>query len=176
MDEQGKTGDVKWYAVHVRSNQERNTARFLEDRSVDVFLPSYHVRSKRSDRTITLTKPLFPGYLFVHLDNENQARIHVLKAPGTVRIVGFGGALVTVPDATIESLKILVDNGSDQVRPHPLIRVGSVVQVLNGPFTGATGILCETKGRKPQLVVELDFLGRAVSVPISPDQVQPVLI
>ena len=176
MIENGKPDEARWYAVHVRSNQERNTARFLGDRSVEVFLPSYNVRSKRSDRLVTLTKPLFPGYLFVHLDNENQARIHVLKAPGTVRIVGFGGCLVTVPDATIESLKILVDNGSDQVRPHPLIRVGSRVQVLAGPFSGATGILCETKGRKPQLVVELDFLGRAVSVPISLDQVQPVLI
>jgi transcriptional antiterminator RfaH len=176
MIEDGKSGELKWYAVHVRSNQEQNTARFLADRNVAVFLPSYNIRSKRSDRLATLTKPLFPGYLFVYIDNRDRARIHVLKAPGTVRIVGFGGLLVTVPDATIESLKILVDNGSEEVRPHPLIRVGRVVQVVAGPFSGATGILCETAGRKPQLVVELDFLGRAVSVPIVPEQVQPVLL
>jgi transcriptional antiterminator RfaH len=175
MIEDGNFGELKWYAVHVRSNQERNTARFLADRGVDVFLPSYNIRSNRMDRMATLTKPLFPGYLFVYIDNKDQARIHVLKAPGTVRIVGFGGRLVTVPDATIESLKILVDNGSDEVRPHPLVQVGSVVQVVAGAFSGATGILCETKGRKPRLVVTLDFLGRAVSVPIMREQVQPVL-
>ncbi len=176
MIKDGKLGDLKWYAVHVRSNQEQNTARFLADRKVAVFLPSYNIRSKRSDRLATLTKPLFPGYLFVYIDNQDRARIHVLGAPGTVRIVGFGGRLVTVPDATIASLKILVDNGSEEVRPHPLVRVGRVVQVVAGPFSGATGILCQTTGRKPQLVVEFDFLGRAVSVPIVPEQVQPVLL
>ncbi len=165
----------RWYAVHVRSNQERKTAAFLEDRGVEHFLPVYKLRSVRRDRRVTLIKPLFTGYLFVHIDTRAPERVEVLKAPGTVRIVGFGdGAATSVPDETIESLKIVVGEGEDSVRPHPMVRAGNRVRVVDGPFNGALGVLQEKSGRKPHLVVEVEFLGRAVSVPISADQVQLV--
>ncbi len=170
-DEQG----VKWYAVHVRSNQERTTETFLADRNVTAFLPTYRVQSKRSDRRTTLTRPLFSGYIFVHIDYNTQDRIQVLKAPGFVRIVGFGQKPTPVPDATVQSLEILVGASENQVRPHPLVRAGSFVEVVSGPFKGATGLLHEKSGRKAHLVVEIEFLGRAVSVPILPDQVQPIV-
>ena len=165
---------LSWYAVHLRSNQEQRTAAFLEDRDVPLFLPTYKSRSIRRDRTVTLTKPLFTGYVFVHIDHNSDKRVQVLKAPGTVRIVGFGNKPTPVPDETIESIRILVGDSGTAVRPHPLVRVGRPVVVVDGPFAGAVGILHETKDRRPKLVVEVEFLGRAVAVPISPDQVQPV--
>jgi transcriptional antiterminator RfaH len=175
MDDETGLSEIKWYAVHIRSNQEKKTAVFLEDRNVDFFLPTYTVQSKRSDRRITLNKPLFTGYLFVHIDVKSRDRIHVLEAPGTVRIVGFRDQIVPIPDEVIASLRILINFGADQVKPHPLVKVGRKVRVLTGSFRNAVGILHETKDRKPKLVVEVDFLGRGVSIPISPEQVEPIL-
>lgn len=163
-----------WYAVHVRSNQERTTASFLEGRGIAHFLPTYRTLSKRRDRRVVLTRPLFKGYLFVHLDIETPERVQVLKAPGTVRIVEFGGRAAPVPEEIIHSLEILVGEGPDDVRPHPLVREGQRVSVLDGPFAGASGKIVSTGGRKPKLVVEVEFLGRAVAVPIAPDQVEPI--
>jgi transcription antitermination factor NusG len=165
---------LAWYAVHLRSNQEHRTAAFFKGRGVPFFLPTYTSRSSRKDRTVTLTKPLFAGYLFVHIDHDSDTRVQVLKAPGTVRIVGFGDKPTPVPDETIESIRILVGDRGDVVRPHPLVRVGRTVEVVAGPFSGATGILHETRDRRPKLVVEVAFLGRAVAVPVALDQVQPV--
>ncbi len=166
----------QWYAVHVRSNQERGTAAFLTDRDVELFLPTYRMMSKRRDRKVTLVKPLFTSYLFVHIDLLDPERVQVLKAPGAVRIVGFGDGATPVPDETIDSLKILVGAGEDQICPHPLVKVGSRVCVADGPFAGAVGVLHETSDRTPRLVVEIEFLGRAVAVPITREQVQPVLV
>jgi transcription antitermination factor NusG len=162
-----------WYAVHVRSNQEKGTAAFLEDRRVEHFLPTYRTRSARKDRNVTLLKPLFSGYIFVRIDHASEERLQVLQAPGCVRIVSFGKTPSTVPDEIIDSIRILTSD-KDIVRPHPLIRVGRPVEVIDGPFTGAFGILSETTGKKPKLVVELEFLGRAVAVPISVDEVRAV--
>ncbi|MCP4600587.1 MAG: UpxY family transcription antiterminator [Proteobacteria bacterium] len=164
----------QWYAVHVRSNQEQKTASFIKDRGIELFMPTYRVRSKRMDRHVTLVKPLFVGYLFVHVDYRAPERIQILKAPGTVRIVGFGEGPTPIPEERINSLKILIGGGEDCIRPHPLVRAGNAVRVIDGPFSGATGVLHETEGRKSRLVVEVEFLGRAVAVPISKDQVQPV--
>ncbi|MDD5307176.1 MAG: UpxY family transcription antiterminator [Deltaproteobacteria bacterium] len=164
-----------WYAVHVRSNQERATGRFLMGRAVEIFLPTYRVRVRRTDRRVEVTRPLFPGYLFVHVDLAAAERVEVLKAPGTVRIVGFGEGPVPVPDDVIHSLGILVGAGQDTVKPHPLVRTGQRVEVTDGPFAGAVGVIAQTGGRKPRLVVEVEFLGRAVAVPIGPEEVRPLL-
>ena len=164
----------QWYAVHVKSNQERLTAEFLANRAVVHFLPTYTVRSSRRDRQKTLVCPLFTGYLFVHVDYRHKERVEVLKAPGTVRIVSFSGKLISIPDETIESIRILVGDPGNSVRPHPLVQVGRLVKVVDGPFSGAIGKLQQTKDKKPKLVVEIEFLGRAVAVPISPEQVQPI--
>lgn len=168
--------DRQWYAIHIRSNQERNTAQLLKDRSVEVFLPLYREKSKRIDRSVTLKRPLFTGYLFAHIDLLHAEKVEVLKAPGSVRIVGFGNRPTPIPDEVIESVKILVGNGEDQVRPHPLIRVGQTVRVIDGPFRGALGRLHCAANRKSALVVEIEFLGRAVSVPVAPEQVSPVVV
>jgi transcription antitermination factor NusG len=164
-----------WYAVHVRSNQERVTAELLTARGVERFFPTYRVASKRVDRRVVLTRPLFTGYLFAHLDLASEQRIIVLRGPGVVRFVGFGDAPTPVPDETIRSLRILVEEGGGVARPHPLVREGQRVAVVDGCFRGASGVLHMSAGRPPRLVVEVEFLGRAVAVPISPEQVQPLV-
>ena len=163
---------VAWYAVHVRSNQERVAADHIRASGVEVFLPTYRAPSLRTDRKVILDRPLFSGYLFVRLAERQPERVDVLRAPGVVRIVGFGGAAVPVPDETMKSLKILVGGASEQARPHPLVQAGRRVVVMDGPFTGAIGVIHDSADRQHRLVVEVKFLGRAVAVPIEPDQVK----
>lgn len=164
-----------WYAVHVRSNQERLTAAQLAARGLEAFVPTYRTLSRRLDRRVVLDRPLFGGYVFARVELAGPGRVDVLRSPGVVRIVGFGGAPTPVPDATIDSLRILVAEGEGVVRPHPLVREGQAVAVVDGCFRGATGVLHVRAGRKPVLVVELTILGRAVAVPIAPEQVHPLL-
>lgn len=167
--------DVRWYAVHVKSNQERITAGRLEGSGVEVFLPTYRTVSSRKDRHAVVDKPLFSGYLFVHLAWRSSERLHVLSAPGTVRIITFGSAPVPVEDEVIESIRILVANPDGQVAPHPLVKVGKPVEVIGGPFCGARGILEVTDGKRPKLVVTIDFLGRSVAAPVEPEMLRPLL-
>jgi transcription termination/antitermination protein NusG len=164
-----------WYAVHVRSNHERIVAEHLWGHGVEAFLPLYRSLSKRQDRRVVLEKPLFAGYVFARFDAASDARIAVLRAPGTVQIVGFGGEHARIPDEVVASLRILVEESGGAARPHPLVREGQRVSVVDGSFRGAVGVLHLKAGRKPQLVVEVEFLGRAVAVPIEADQVNPLL-
>ncbi len=163
-----------WYAVHVRSNHERVVGEYLESRGVEWFLPTYREVSRRADRRVVLDRPLFSNYVFVCIDADGPQRIEVIKAPGVVRIVGFGGNTVPVPEEIIESIRILVGDGSQSARPHPLVKSGRRVEVVDGSFAGARGVLFDTDSRGPSLVVEIEFLGRAVAVPVEADQVRPL--
>ena len=166
---------MAWYAVHVRSNFERQVVQFLRGRrGPETFLPTYAVRSRRADGPRTIERPLFPGYLFVRLETPASERVPVLQAPGVVRLVEFGGRLVPVDDETIASLRIIV-SGPQEPRPHPLLREGQTVRVVDGPFAGARGRLSRGRGRRPRLVVTIEILGRAAAVPVDLADVVPVL-
>jgi len=165
---------VAWYAVHVRSNFERQVVQFLRGRrGPETFLPTYRTRSRRKHAAGPIERPLFPGYLFVHMDTPAVQRVPVLQAPGVVRLVEFGGRLAPVDDETIRSLRIIV-SGPATAQPHPLLREGQPVRVVDGPFAGAAGRLSRGRGRKPRLVVTIEILGRAAAVPIALEDVEPL--
>jgi transcriptional antiterminator NusG len=165
---------VSWYAAHVRSNFERQVVQFLGGRrGPETFLPTYRVKSRRADAPALIERPLFPGYVFVRLESLDRPRIAVLQAPGIVRLVEFGGRLATIDDEVIESLRIIAA-GPAVARPHPLLREGQAVRVVDGPFAGAVGRLSRAQGRKPHLVVTLEILGRAAAVPVALEDVEPI--
>ena len=163
-----------WYAIHVRSNFERQVVQFLRGRrGPETFLPTYRTKSRRVAVTEPVERPLFPGYLFAHLASLAEERVAVLQAPGVVRLVEFGGRAVPVEDETIDSLRIIVSNPT-AARPHPLLREGHAVHVVAGPFAGAVGRLSRSRGRKPRLVVTIEILGRAAAVSVDLADVEPL--
>ena len=65
---------MKWYAVQTRSRHEKKVDSFLSDKGVETFLPLINTLSRRRDRKKYIDIPLFPGYIFVHV-NEDQENI-----------------------------------------------------------------------------------------------------
>ncbi len=153
---------ARWYAVHVRSNHEKKARDYLGSRSVEAFLPLYRVQSRRRDRKVIVDKPLFGGYLFVHSDLARAERIEILSAPGTVRLVGFDEGPSAVPEAVIESIRILVGSGRDP-EPFPYLNRGKRVRVVGGPLAGLEGYVVESETGKRKVVVTIDILGRSVA-------------
>ena len=170
---EGRAGEP-WFAVRVRSNFERKAAGLLGSRlGCPVFYPAYSVRSVRRGVQRLVTRPLFPGYLFLCDDmHEPGTRREVLQIAGVVGIVGVRGRPTVIEAGVIESLRIL-GTRPDQVRPHPFLREGMQVVVRAGPFAGARGLIVRSRGRKPRLVISIDILGRSVGVPVDPHDVEP---
>lgn len=166
---------LAWYAVSVRSNHENKVATYLTNQSIEVFSPTIQYPSLRADRKVILHKPLFAGYIFVRLTLGSDSRIEVLKAPGTVKFIGFSGTPIEIPEDVIKSLKILVSKCGDDIFPHPMIKVGNKVKVIEGPFTGAVGKLAQSTDKRLKLVVEIQMLGRAVAVPVDQKQLAPYI-
>ena len=167
------TGQIPWFAVHVRSNFERKASGLVQRRcGCEVYYPTFTVRSSRRGEVHEIEKPLFPGYFFVNKDLIRESKNDVLATTGVVSIVGVGGRLLEVEPGVMRSLQILGAR-QDHVRPHPYLREGMRVRVRHGPLTGARGIIVRSRGRKPKLVVSIDILGRSVSVAVDARDVEP---
>lgn len=156
-----------WYALRVRSNFERKSAELLRQKGLEEFLPSYRKRSRWSDRTKWVERPLFPGYLFCRFDPQNW--LPVLQTPGVVHAVGFGGKPVPVEEAEIESLRTLV-RSAVPLFPQAFLRVGQKVRIKAGPLTGVEGIL-EQFEKNCRITVSITLLQRSVSAEIDAEWV-----
>jgi transcription antitermination factor NusG len=132
-----------WSALHVIVNHEKRVAQHLSVRNVEHYLPLYTERSRWTDRTVTLERPLFAGYLFVRYSPE--IRLAVISIPGVLRLLGdddCGG----VSDLEISRIREGLAKGY-LLLPYPDIPVGTQVRVCHGVFAGAEGIVTDFRQR-----------------------------
>jgi transcription antitermination factor NusG len=154
--------ELRWYATYSCANHEKRVARQLELRSLESFLPLYERPSRWKDRTVKLQLPLFPGYLFVRLAIEEKLR--VLEVPGVVRLVGFNGHPVPLPDEEMQALREGL-SGSLHAEPCPYLQVGRRVRVRSGPLQGLEGILLKKKSGY-RFVLSLELIQRSIAVEV----------
>jgi transcription termination/antitermination protein NusG len=159
-----------WYVLHTKSRFENVVSDGLLGKEKEVYLPKILVKSKRRDRKAMIRVPLFPGYIFVKTDLNPHEHVDILKTTGAVRLIGDNTAPISVPDATIESLRIMVD--ADQlVATGHRFKKGDRVMVVHGPFSGVTGFFVRYRGSE-RVVVNIDALGQSASVEVSEGDVE----
>jgi transcription antitermination factor NusG len=161
--------EAHWYAAYTCANHEKSVAAQLDARAVDYFLPTYASVRRWKDRRVTLQLPLFPGYVFVHMELRN--RLGVLQVPGVAKLVGFGGAPVALPSTEIESLRAGLAAGT-RAEPHPYLNVGRRVRIKRGSFSGLEGVLLRWKGNW-RVVVSLELVQRSVAVDVDACELEP---
>lgn len=154
--------ELRWYAAYSCANHEKSVARQLELRSIDSFLPLYERPSRWKDRTVKLQLPLFPGYLFVRLAIEEKLR--VLEVPGVVRLVGFNGHPVPLPDEEMQALREGLSD-SLHAEPCPYLQVGRRVRLRSGPLQGLEGFLLKKKSGY-RFVLSLELIQRSIAVEV----------
>lgn len=160
-----ETGELHWYVVGVRSRHEFSATERLVKSGIDVFLPIVERIRRWQDRNKVVEFSLFPGYLFVHIPQNNVARLSVLKTPGVVRFIGAThGKPEPVPAEQINALKKLVES-KETIDPYPYIKDGNRVRIKEGPLSGVEGILVGRKGIH-NLVLSVDILQQGVSVQV----------
>lgn len=161
--------EARWYALFVRSNQEKRIAQQLSGRDVEHFLPCYGAMSQWKDRRVKLELPLFPGYLFVRLPYSE--RLKVLTIANVVSLVGTRNAPSPISSKEIDWIRLGVEQGT--LAPHPHLKVGQRVVINQGALCGLQGILLRTQNNT-RIVVSLEPISRAFTVEIDPNCVEPV--
>ena len=175
-----ETDDRAWYIVQTYSGYENKVKTNLEQRvkAMDkggeifqVIIPTEDEIEIRDGQRRTVSKKLFPGYVFVQMLMTDDAWHVVRNTPG---VTGFAGAqmddrIKPSPLADTEVDKILRQMDAAQPRINIGFQIGESVLVTDGPFSDMIGVVDTIdldKGRVRVMVsmfgretpVELDFL------------------
>jgi transcriptional antiterminator RfaH len=147
-----------WFVIRSKPRKEECAVQNLGRRGIEVFFP------RILDWT---TVPLFPGYLFVHIDLPSAYHA-VTWTPGVKGFVTFGEIPSAVQPGIVNFLR--QEAGDDGViRSTTRYHAGQSVRIKRGPFAGLIGIIekpCPERGR---IRVLMEFLRRetAVELPVS---------
>src|SRR5580700_11331651 len=99
----------EWNAVYTRHQHEKSVAQSLAGNGFEIFLPTYTIVRRWTDRQKALSLPLFPCYVFVRSNFER--RFDVVTTSGVHSMVMFAGRPAQVPDLEIETIRRAVESG-----------------------------------------------------------------
>jgi transcription antitermination factor NusG len=162
--------NAAWCAIYTRHQHEKAIAQILSAKGLEVFLPLYHATHRWKDRTMRLSLPLFPCYLF--LRGMKGRRLEVVTTPGIVSVLSINGEPAAIPESEMEAVRRVVEWGN-RVEPHPYLRRGDRVRVISGPLQGLEGILVRKKSFY-RLVLSVEILERSAAVEVDVSAVERV--
>ncbi len=171
----------KWYIVHTYSGYENKVKAALEERIKqhgmeqyfsEVVVPMEKVVEVVKGERRTSSRKVFPGYILVKMELNNDTW-HLVQA--TPRVTGFvGGMQNPTPLSDEEAEKIIRQMEERSLHPVPKYHFekGDKVIVTEGPFTNFHGVIDEVKPDKGKVRVMVSIFGRATPVELEFGHVQ----
>lgn len=159
--------ESSWHVLHVVANHEKRVAQRLSVRSLEHYLPLYTERSRWTDRSVVLERPLFTGYVFVRF--SPQARLSVISTPGVLQLLG-DDERDTVSAAEIARIRNGLASGC-LLRPHRGVSLGTRVRVRGGVFDGVEGVVTEFR-RQCGVIITLAAIQQSFSLEVDLDDIE----
>jgi transcriptional antiterminator RfaH len=159
-----------WIAVNTNPHREHIVLEHLQRQALTAYCPMIRKHRSHARRVETVSRPLFPGYLFVQAAADLKWR-PILTTHGVRTVVRTGDDPSFVDDALIAGLKAREIDGT-VVRPPSSYRVGQEVRVAGGPFDGFIATILELDERD-RLLVLLDVMHRNIRVKLNGGMVTP---
>jgi transcriptional antiterminator NusG len=173
----------KWFIIHTYSGFENKVAESLRTRSEafgfadkigQILIPTEEVVELRGGKKVTSKRLVYPGYVLVEME-MNDELWHAVK--NTPRVTGFvGGGNAPVPLSADEVNQVLYRQASSAERPRPKMTFekNDSVRIVDGPFANFSGKVDEVNPERGTLRVMVMIFGRATPVELEFLQVEKV--
>lgn len=157
-----------WYVLHVKPRTEKKVMAYLARYGCFRHLPVWIKVTRMQRRKVRRELPLFPGYVFTRLSPDE--RLAMLRTNLLVRTIE-----VARPREMIHQLRQVARAGrlAPLVRPAHPFKAGDYVRVTAGPLRGTEGYV-KHEGAQATLCLNVEILGAAVELSVSPEDLEKV--
>ena len=173
-----------WYVVHtyagyenkVKANLESRIASMnMEDRIFECVIPMEDVIEFKGGKRVTVQKKVFPGYLLVRCELDDDSWRVVRNTPGVTGFVGLGAKPTPLSRKDVEGILQVQPMGTDgapkKARHRAMYEIAESVRVREGPFADFTGTIAEINEDQMKLKVLVNIFGRETPVELEFSQV-----
>ena len=169
----------RWYVVHTYAGYENKVKQNLasrvrsmavEEKIFEVVIPMEDVIEFKGGAKRVVQKKLYPGYLYIRIDLDDDSWYVVRNTPGVTGFVGSGARPVPLSRREVEEiLGVAVEEDGvavpeKKMRPRLAYDTGEQVRVVNGPFADFNGIISDIDVDRSKLKVLVNIFGRETPV------------
>jgi len=174
----------QWFVVHTQSGYEKKVKQNLEarissmnmeERIHEVVIPMEDVIEFKNGKKVVVQKKVFPGYLLVRCDLDDDSWYVIRNTPGVTGFVGAGSKPSPLSRRDVEKFLLVVTGDDEQAVKRGKARleyeVGETVRVKEGPFADFSGEIIEINEDQLKLKVLVNIFGRETPVELEFSQV-----
>lgn len=163
--------DIKWYVVHtysgyenkVKANIEKSIQNLhLEDQILSVEVPMQDVVEIKNGQKKTSQKKMFPGYVLLHMDMNEETWYVVRNTRGVTGFVGPESKPVPLTEEEMTHMGIVREPEMEVD-----FEVGDEVKVIAGVWKDTVGQIKSINMSKSTVAIGVDIFGRETAVEIS---------
>ena len=171
----------QWYVVHTYSGYENRAKQNLEERVKnlakgeffsEILVPTETVVELVKGKKKTSQRKIFPGYLLVKMELNEETWHIVRETPKITGFAGDGTKPIPISETEVEEIQSQMKDGSTKAKSKVSFTVGDSVRVIDGPFVNFIGTIEEVKPEKRKLEVLVSIFGRATPVELDFIQVE----
>lgn len=175
--------EKKWYVIHTYSGYENKVkttlelkvqSMGLEDVISRILVPVEEVVEVKDGISKTVKRKIFPGYVLIEMEVNDNSWYIVRNTPGVTGFVGSTTKPVPLSDSEVEY--ILKSQGLDK---QPLVEtdyeIGETVRITSGAFEDRLGVITAINAEKGTLTLNVEMFNRDTEVEVDSSQVEAYL-
>jgi len=163
--------DGQWYVLHTYSGYENKVKKSIEtriealdltDRVYEIVVPTQDEIEIRAGQRHTVQKKVFPGYVLVRMDMDDDTWYALRNTPGVTGFVNINNVPIPLPETEMQN--ILKGMTAEAPRVKISFQVGDTVRITDGPFADFRGEIDEINQERGKIRVLVSFFGRETPV------------
>jgi transcriptional antiterminator NusG len=168
-----KSNDLKnAFGISHELSDELQIEEYLKQHSI--LVPKEKVEEIKNGKKRETDRKIFPGYVLVNMDYNDEFGLLIRKTPKVAGFVGVAKDSKPVPISQKEIDNIInqVQQTKEKAKHKVEFEVGEKVRVIDGPFIDFNAIIEEVLYNKTKLRVNVQIFGRDTSVELDFGQVE----
>ncbi len=171
----------EWYAIHTYSGQENATRTNIvnrlkalggEDKVSQIIVPTEEVSEIRGGKKKITTRKIFPGYILLEMEMDENVWHIVRYTPGVFGFVGTKTKPQPLKNEEVDAILGNIKEGRGKIRPKVVFAVQENVRVTDGPFANFMGVVRDVDLKKERIHIMVNILGRQTPLELEFYQVE----
>jgi transcriptional antiterminator NusG len=169
--EQPSSTEGQWFVLHTYSGYEKKVKKSIEsrvdaldlgDRVYEIVVPTQEEIEIRQGQRHNVEKKVFPGYVLVRMEMDEDSWYQLRNTPGVTGFVSFNNK--PIPLTETEAQNVLKGMTAEAPKVKISFALGDTVRIIDGPFADFRGQIDEINNEKGKIKVLVSFFGRETPV------------
>lgn len=173
---------MKYYALQIKTRSEEKYIKLLKalhpDIPYPIYFPQRRIDIRRKGQITPSIAPVFPGYIFVELETEDDILRHhwdFRRTDGFFRFLRSNQNIIPLADRDLELvLHFIKQAGPIAGKSKVYFDENSRIVVTEGPMMGLEGKIIKVDKRKGRAKIKLDLYDDSFSIDLAFEVINPL--